>query len=248
LICFFVRSTHAGKDEALAQVAFDGTEVALADVDRRRREEFVRAARHSRLVRFLRVAIPVGCLLAVMLPLAWIFYNPFRLPADVSVENVTISDSKIIMKAPRLTGFKRDNRAYVVNASSAVQDPRQPNIVELHDLVSNIELADNGWAKLQAAFGIYDSKTEKLELDRQVHLRTNSGYDVRTVAARIDFKGGHVVTHNPVKVVMSNGTIDADGMEILDNGKEIVFDGHVVSQFRPRTDDAAAGAKESRQP
>lgn len=204
-------------------------------------------------MRALRVAIPVGCVLAVMLPVAWVFFNPLRLmKADVSVGAVTVSGSKVTMQGPKLWGFKRDNRAYVVNASSAVQDPRKPNFVELHDISSNIELADNGWAKLEAAFGVYDSQTEKLKLERQVHLRTNSGYDVRTSAALIEFKGGHVVSEHPVTVEMSGGTIDADGMEILDNGKEIIFDGHVVSVFRPKEDGAAAAeatkTQESSQP
>jgi lipopolysaccharide export system protein LptC len=121
-----------------------------------------------------------------------------------------------------------------------VQDPRKPNLVELHDLSSNIELADNGWARLEAAYGIYDSQTEKLQLDRQVHLRTKSGYDVRTAAAMIEFKSGHVVSEHPVAVEMSGGTINANSMEILDNGKEIIFDGHVVSVFRAKEDGAAA--------
>jgi lipopolysaccharide export system protein LptC len=192
----------------------------------------------------LRIAIPLGCVLALILPVAWILFNPLRLiKADVSVGAVTVSGSKITMQAPKLTGFKRDNRAYVVNADSAVQDPRKPNLVELHQLASNIELTDNGWAKLEAAFGIYDSQTEKLQLDRNVHLRTSSGYDVRTVAAKIDFKSGHVMSENPVKVTMATGTIDANSMEILDNGKEIIFDGRVVSIFRAREDGAAADRK-----
>lgn len=244
----FLAAVRGGKDKDLAQAAFDGGEFALTEVDDRRQKEFSRAARHSRLVRTLRIAIPIGCLLAVILPLVWIFYNPLRLVrADVSVGAVTISGSKITMQAPKLTGFKRDNRSYVVNASSAVQDPRKPNLVELHELVANIELADNGWAKLEAAFGIYDSQTEKLQLDREVHLRTNSGYDVRTVAAKIDFKSGHVESQNPVKVTMDAGTIDANSMEILDNGKEIIFDGNVVSVFRAREDGAAAAGQKSTQ-
>jgi hypothetical protein len=44
---------------------------------------------------------------------------------------------------------------------------------------------------------------------------------------------------------MATGTIDANGMEILDNGKEIIFDGRVVSIFRAREDGAAATGQKS---
>lgn len=248
LIAFFAAATRGGKDRALAQAAVDDTRFELAQVDDRRRKEFARAKRHTRLVRSLRVVIPLGCVVALALPVAWIFFNPVRLMgADVSMGAVTVSGSKITMQAPKLTGFKRDNRAYVVNAGSAVQDPRKPNLVELHQLSSDIELADNGWAKLEAKYGVYDSQTEQLQLDEQVHLRTNSGYDVRTATAKIAFKSGHVVSKDPVKVVMSTGTIDANSMEILDNGKEIIFDGHVVSVFRAREDGAAAAGQKSTQ-
>jgi len=194
--------------------------------------EFARARRHSRLVRVLRTAIPIGCFIAVALPVAWTLFNPFS-HGNVSfdVGSVRLSDNKVTMEAPRLTGYKKDNRAYVVNARSAAQDPRKPNIVELTDIAADIDMPNDGKARLESAFGIYDTLTENLSLQKDIHLRTRNGYDIRTGSADIQFKAGRVVAPGAVQVSMNGGTIAADRMEILDNGNEIVFDGHVVSEF-----------------
>ena len=213
-----------------------------------RAAEFARARRHTRMVHFLRRAIPIGCVLAVAVPLVLVFYNPFRLVnANVSVGRISMSGDKITMEAPKLTGFKKDGRAYVVNASSAAQDPRHPSIVELHELVADIQMPSNGWAKLKSQFGVYDSQNEKLDLRRTVHLRTDTGYDITTASAKIDFKNGSVIAPDPVKVAMTTGTITGDSMEIRDNGKEILFKGHVVSQFQNLGGDTPA-ATESQKP
>ncbi len=225
----------------LDRVNYDGGQLSSAQLDLRRQEEFARANRHSRRVRMLRRAIPIGCGLALLLPTLFVFFNPFKaLDVNVSVGRITISGSKITMEAPKLTGYKKDNRAYVVNARSAAQDPHKPNLVELNDMIANIEMPNNGWAKVEAVFGLYDSQAEKIDLKTNVHVRTDTGYDVKTSEAMIEFKDGHVVVNQPVNVIMNTGTIDADSMEIIDNGKEITFTGHVVSNFQGKPDDAPA--------
>lgn len=226
----------------LDRVAYEG-ELVATGIDLRRQKEFARANRHSRRVRFLRKAIPIGCVLAVVIPTAFVWFNPFKLAnMDVSVGRVTVSGSKIVMDAPKLTGYKKDNRAYVVNARSAAQDPRKPNIVELNDIVADIEMPNNGWAKMKAVFGIYDSSAEKIDLSNNVNLRTDTGYDVKTSAAQIEMKSGHVVVKQPVNVLMNGGTIDADSMEIVDNGREVTFEGNVVSVFQSKQEPAGKSA------
>ncbi len=233
----------------LDRVAYDGEPFVSTGIDPRRQKEFARANRHSRRVRFLRKAIPVGCFLAIAVPTAFVWLNPFKLAnMEVSVGRVTVSGSKIVMDAPKLTGYKKDNRAYVVNARSAAQDPRKPNIVELNDIVADIEMPNNGWAKLKAVFGIYDSQAEKIDVSNNVNLRTDTGYDVKTTAAQIEMKSGHVVVKQPVNVLMNGGTIDANSMEIVDNGREVTFEGNVVSVFQSRQDAPAKPAANQKQP
>ena len=146
------------------------------------------------------------------------------------------------MAAPKLTGFKRDNRSYVVNAASATQDPLKPNIIEMTDLTADIELPGGGKARLQAEAGVYDSAADHLSMTGAVHVKSDNGYDVRTTSATVDMKAGHVQTSDPVKVVFSGGTVDADTMDIVDSGKVITFIGHVDSLLTPKDDGETASA------
>ncbi len=198
-----------------------------------RPDAFATAEAHSRRVRFLRRYIPVGCIIAVVLAMLGPLLNPFRaVNGDVSVSTVALQGSKLTMEQPKLSGFKKDAKAYEVVADSAVQDIKKPNIVELNKPVARIEMEKNSWARLSATFGIYDSTTEKLSVSDNVSVKTDTGMEMRLLKANIDFKAGTVLSEEPVEVDLSNGWVKSDKMQILDSGKVIVFEGRVRSEFR----------------
>ncbi len=201
----------------------------LAAYRARQTRAFAAARKHSRLVRFLRRAIPVGCLVVLTGLVLFSFFNPFKkaLP-NISVSTVGIAGSKITMQAPKLSGYKKDLRSYDVTADTAVQDVKKPTVIELLKPDAKIELEKERFARVTANTGIYDSTAEKMNLDGNVKVKTDTGYDVQMSDARLDLKAGNISTDKPVKVKMSSGTIDADSMEVLDSGKSILFRGHVV--------------------
>ncbi len=208
---------------------------------------FAEAARHSARVRFLRKAIPIACGGALVVVFIARFLNPFAgLEGEVSVASTALQGSKLMMEHPKLSGFKKDSKAYEVTADAAIQDIRKPSIVELAKPVARIEMDKGSWANLSAVIGIYDTTTEKLRVDRDVLVKTDSGFEMRLLNADIDFKAGTVATADPADVVLPNGWVKSDRMNILDNGKVAVFEGNVRSEFRPSetpvADPVAAGA------
>jgi lipopolysaccharide export system protein LptC len=60
----------------------------------------------------------------------------------------------------------------------------------------------------------------------------------------IDFKAGTVKSSDAVTVNLSNGTISGNGIDIVDGGGKITFQGGVTAHFRtpqnPQTDAASA--------
>jgi lipopolysaccharide export system protein LptC len=206
-------------------------------VERRYRE----AARHTRWVRFLRRAIPVGAAATVAGILFVGIVQPFRtLPEGVSISNISLNGTKITMELPRLTGFKKDNRPYEVTAQWAAQDVKTPSIIELKELRARIAMQDRTMANVTAVEGVYDSSIEKLDLKTDVRVRTDSGYDVRMNSARIDFKGGNVSSQEPVNVRFSGGTIDSGSLDMTDNGQRIIFRGRVRTVLLPHEDKPAS--------
>ena len=95
---------------------------------------FAIAARHSRMVRALRIAVPAAVILAMTAIIAVSIFNPFRLllpklPLDVG--NLVVSGTKITMESPHLSGYTPDRRPYELWASTATQDLTDPDHLEL---------------------------------------------------------------------------------------------------------------------
>jgi len=187
------------------------------------------ARRHSRLVRILRVAIP----LAVVAGLTGIslvtYYNPLRmlnkLPIDIS--NLVVSGSKVTMEQPRLSGFTKDARAYEFTADAAAQDLTKPDIVELRNIHAKVEMQDKTTMVMTAVTGIYDTKAETLRLERNIVLSSSNGYKGRLSEARVDIRKGIVVSDQPVELELLQGTLNANRLEIVDSGDLVRFHGGV---------------------
>jgi lipopolysaccharide export system protein LptC len=199
---------------------------------RSRLRDFSKARRHSRWVRFAKIAIPVGSVIAMGVVVLLAYFNPFRNIPGLSVEAVGVSGTQVTMESPKLTGFRNDNRPYEVTASQATQDVRKPNFVELKDLRARIITDEKGSAaRLQADFGVLDTQKEQMNLRDAVRVHTDAGQQVDLRSAFVDFKAGRVLSEEPVTVTLSNGLIEATGLEVTENGKVMHFKGRVRTTF-----------------
>jgi len=213
---------------------FAASAPASAGGDEARLHAFAAARRHSRLVGFLRIGAPWGVVFGVAALLAGAVIDPFHAKTDgFSIGELSVDGSRITMGRPKLTGFRRDGRAYVVNAAKAIQDVKRPTLVELRGVDGDLAMADDGSLHIAAAVGFYDSVSQSLNLSQDVRIH-NSSYDVKLRSANIDFKTGVYRSDEPVTVVMANGgTIAADSAVMRDNGQELMFSGRVRSTFLP---------------
>jgi lipopolysaccharide export system protein LptC len=217
--------------------------------DEARRRAFAEARRHSRLVRLLRFATPTSVIVGVAALVLWTLFNPFRdIPGDLSIGSLGIDGVKITMGRPKLTGVRRDGRAYVVNASKAIQDVTRPTMVELRDIDGDLGMADNQTVHITATVGFYDTVHQTLDVSKDVRIH-NPNYDVRLASAKVDFKNGIYRSEQPVTVVMSNGTtVSGDSALARDNGSELTFTGHVRSVFAAGDHEGAAAEMKGSNP
>lgn len=193
---------------------------------------FVKAGRHSQWVRALRIGLPAGVVLGlVVLGLAtWL--QPMRVFDKLpSVGKLAVSGSKLTMETPRLAGFTRDARPYEFTAKTAVQDIASPEVVELKDLRAKMNLQDGSAVELTALNGIYNTKTEQLMLRDNVVIVSSSGYRGRLREAAIDVREGRVLSEQPVHWVLPDGVLDANRLEVMESGDLIRFDRGVVMKL-----------------
>ena len=191
---------------------------------------FRAARRHSRLVRILRITIPMTIVIGLIIVTLITYFNPLRMLAKlpINIDNLVVSGTKVTMEQPRLAGFTSDARAYELTADTAAQDITKPDIVELRNIRGKVEMQDKSSMEMTAISGIYDAKGETLKLDREILLRSSTGYQGRLSEALIDIRKGNVVSEHPVEVKMLQGTLNANRLDILDSGDLVRFHGGVV--------------------
>jgi lipopolysaccharide export system protein LptC len=193
---------------------------------------FAAAARHSRMVRLLRVAVPAAVLLAMTGIVAISVFNPFRitglpkLPVDIS--NLVVSGTKITMETPHLAGFSTDQRPYELWAKAAIQDLTDPDHVELKTLRAKVMMEDKSTVTMDARTGFFDSKQQMLDLRKDIFLQSSTGYEAKLSQAYVDINKGTVTSDEHVDVKLLNGTLTADRLRIINSGEIVRFEGNVV--------------------
>ena len=198
---------------------------------------FRAALRHSRLVRLLRFGIPtlvvVGALFVV---LSVYVLDPLRfmkLPGNFG--GLVVSGTSITMQQPRMAGYTQDRRPYVVTARAATQDVTKPDTVTLLELRATIEFKDAGKFELTARSGLFESKLDRLTLQEDV-LVNSANYQAKLSEAVVNVRTNHMVSEHPVEVIMRQGTINANRLEVTNSGEVIRFDGGVTMVLVPESD------------
>ena len=189
---------------------------------------FLRAKRHSRMVRLLRVAVPLGTVLVLVAVTLVTWFDPMRILARLPTAGgqLVISGTKITMESPKLTGFTKDARAYELNARAAAQDITNPDVVELTDLRAKLEARDKTPINVTAVDGIYNRKSGILKLSRDVLLTTPS-YEVSLMEAVLDTTANTIVSDKPVQMKMLQGVVNAQRLEVSGGGEVVRFLGDV---------------------
>jgi lipopolysaccharide export system protein LptC len=204
---------------------------------------FARAARHSRMVRALRVAVPSAVILALAsIVMVQLFLNPYlrsqiKLPVDVG--NVLVSGTKITMESPHLAGFSADQRPYELWAKAAIQDLTDPDHVELRTLRAKVMMEDTSTVTMDARTGYFDSKQQLLDLRKDIFLQSSTGYEARMSQAYVDINKGTVTSDEHVDVKLLNGTLTSDRLRIYNGGEIVRFEGNVVMNLDKLGDDVA---------
>jgi lipopolysaccharide export system protein LptC len=207
---------------------------------------FAVAARHSRMVRVLRVAVPVAVILAMASIVAVSIFNPFRmllpkLPLDMG--DLVVSGTKITMESPHLSGYMPDQRPYELWAKTATQDLTDPDHVDLKSLRAKLLMEDRSTLVLDALNGLFDTKQQLLDLHEKIVLRSSTGYEARLSQAFVDMNKGVVTSEKHVDVKLLNGTLAADKLRITGGGEVVRFEGNVVMNLiMDHSSDAGATA------
>jgi lipopolysaccharide export system protein LptC len=146
---------------------------------------------------------------------------PQNLPAD----QITVSRTTI-------TSFDAGEMPYSINADTAVQDRNKPNFIWLTTVTGELKRQNGSKITMKSKQGLWDSTKRTLDLEGDVVFDQAGRFNGVMDKAQIAMKDKKVSSQSPVIVQMGSGTINANGMEITNDGNNILFLNGVRAKFK----------------
>ena len=197
------------------------------DWSARARTTAIEALRYTQFVSFMKRALSVAAFAVIAAVLAFFFIQ--RQPARVTMgfERMGLVKDDLAMVKPRLTGQDHQGRPFLITADAAIQDAKNPKRARLTRVEADLTLDKGGWLNADAANGVVDMNTGKLEMNGGISVFSGDGYELHTQSASVDLKRGMVQGREEVTGHGPLGTLRADQFRFDQNAKTLTLIGRV---------------------
>jgi lipopolysaccharide export system protein LptC len=192
------------------------------------------SAFHSHIVSLLKLVLPSVAVGLVAMILLWPQLNPidqrFRLkPVAVSIDDL----ENLRMMNPRYVGSDEQDQPYVVTADQALQVSGDSNVTDLVKPKGDITLKDGTWLALSAETGTYRKNDQLLDLEGNVNLFHDGGYEIATARARIDLEKNNAEGNDPVVGQGPDTELRGQGFRVYNRGERVLVTGQSRLLIRP---------------
>ena len=174
------------------------------------------------------LAVTIG-LVALFLIKAGLFASLFTKPS-APVANMPLPE-QVSSGVSTITGFDKDKQPYEMKAQSVLQDKTNSDLAHLTTVSGHLVKKSGAVMKLSSKSGAYQKKKRILDLIGNVKLISQDQYTAYLEKARVTLKEKRLYAKVPVKVIFAQGTINANGVDITNNGAHVLFFGGVKSHF-----------------
>lgn len=183
---------------------------------------------YSRLVRRLRIILPVAAVLTVAIVILWPRIRAeFNHPTETSPE-----ERQARMINGRYVGSDSHGRPYTVTYESA-QQPPGGGPIEMVNPTAELTLQNGHWVALKAEHGHYDQNAGLIDLAGNVELFHDEGYRFKTERAHIEFNKNLAWGERAVTGRGPKGEVIGRGFRLINNGESIVITGPARLLLRP---------------
>jgi lipopolysaccharide export system protein LptC len=132
----------------------------------------------------------------------------------------------------RFFGTNRRNQPFSLTADVATEDGSGSGLIVLDQPKADFLTPGGKGIYIESRRGFYNQKTQMLDLEGEVALFHEDGYEMHTEKARIDLKASTAEGNAPVKGHGPQGVIDGQGFRILDKGAQVVVTGRSSMNFK----------------
>lgn len=193
-------------------------------------------SRHSRLVFWLKVTLPVIAL--AILSTLFLFARRIDFEGSLPYAEVDIdalaNDPRL--SAPEFSGVTSDGAAVRVAASTARPGTADGDPLTAEDVVAIYETAPGQLISVRANAGTIDAGGSLLQLQGGVMVRTSDGYDLRSDRMQSALDATELSAEGNVTGMAPLGKVSAETLRITGRSgtQQMVFKGGVRLIYRPQ--------------
>ncbi len=181
-------------------------------------------AKYSRFVSLMKILLPSFALLLVGLVVILPQFQsvPDELAAEIAITPEGAGDSLSLVNA-RYVGTDESGQPFSVTAETVLEG--ETDRISLAAPQADISLNDGTWLMVGATTGLYHRDTQVLDLEGEVNLFQDQGYELHTEAATVLLKEGQARSSVPVYTQGPFGRLESQGFQLEDKGKVVYFTG-----------------------
>jgi lipopolysaccharide export system protein LptC len=192
---------------------------------------------HSRIVNWLKVALP----LAALAILSTLFLLADRIDPDAAIPYAEVDVEDLArdprMSAPAYAGTTSDGAGITLSATEARPSTDGRNASAL-GVTALLETPDGERIDISAAAAEFDASVRFVELTGGVSVTTGSGYTVKTDRLTANLGQTQLQSTSPVQVTAPMGKLDAESFTLTQDAMNpaaylLVFKGGVKLVYQP---------------
>lgn len=181
---------------------------------------------YSRMVGTLRLVLPALAAILLGLVVAWPRLTANDDKFQLGISNLSPSSvENLSMVNARFYGLNRRNQPFTLTADVATEDEPGGGLIVLDQPKGDFVTSSGKGVYVEARRGFYQQKLHVLDLEGEVNLFHEDGYELHTEKARIDLRTSDVVGSVPVTGRGPQGLIDGTGFRIRDKGARVEVTG-----------------------
>ncbi|HYN38250.1 MAG TPA: LPS export ABC transporter periplasmic protein LptC [Rhodospirillales bacterium] len=189
--------------------------------------------RRHRVIRVLRIALPVATAGIIILALFWpqLIGRDDRIDVAVPVVDGQTEERPEAIVNATYSGVDREGRPFAIRAKSVRNPAGEESTLQLAHPDAQIALKDGSLLTIEAESGLYRRDHDALDLQGRVTLRRGADLTVQTEQASIDLAASSASGDQPVGATSVHGTLTGTGFRIADGGDTVLVMGPARMQM-----------------
>ncbi len=180
---------------------------------------------YSSFIRAMRLLLPLIAIIIVTLIFAWPEMEDTIEPLAREQILPDVPSAQNELLKPRYESLDKDQQPFTITAEKAAQDQNNPELILLDKPTADMLMKDGTWLAAKADNAIYEQNAEKLQLNGNVHLFHDAGYQLETEELRVNLETQEAFSDQDVQAQGPEGIINAIGLEAYGTDNIVIFKG-----------------------